>query len=103
MSDKIGERYTGFISGVSNFGIFVELPNTIEGLVHVRTLRDDYYQYDAAAQKMMGERTKKVYAVGQQVKVKLVAVDELEHSIQFEFIEPRKRGVKHHGRRRKKS
>ena len=105
MEDKVGEVYMGYISGVSNFGIFVELPNTVEGLVHVRNLKDDFYQYDATAQKMIGERTKKTYAIGQKVKVKLMSVDMLEHVVNFEFIEPRVRKGrrKPNERRRKKS
>lgn len=87
MLGKEGEEYIGFISGVSNYGIFVELPNTIEGLVHVRDLNDDYYNYNATAQKMIGERSGKVYSIGQKVKVRLESVDLVQHVVNFKFIE----------------
>ncbi|QIK69342.1 ribonuclease R [Erysipelothrix sp. HDW6C] len=105
MQDKVGETFIGYISGVTNFGIFVELPNTVEGLIHVRTLNDDFYQYDAMAQKMIGERTKQVYSIGQKLKVKLVSVDKIEHVVNFEIIKPRTRKGRRviHERRRKKS
>lgn len=93
MVGKEGETYIGYISGVSNYGIFVELPNTIEGLVHVRDLNDDYYNYNATAQKMIGERTGKVYSIGQKVKVKLVSVDLIQHVVNFKFIETSKKRV----------
>ena len=90
MENKIGERYVGYISGVSGFGMFVELDNTIEGLVHVRTMRDDFYTYDPKAQKLIGESGRNVYAIGQKVRVKLVSVDLEENVINFELIRERK-------------
>ena len=90
MLGKEGEVYIGYISGVSNYGIFVELPNTIEGLVHVRDLNDDYYNYNATAQKMIGERSGKVYSIGQKVKVRLESVDLVQHVVNFRFIESNK-------------
>lgn len=107
MQDKVGERFIAYISGVSNFGMYVELPNTVEGLIHVRTLRDDYYTFDATSQKLIGERTKKEFSVGQKLNVKLVSVDELEWVVNFEIIRERNRGPRkgrpRHERRRKKS
>lgn len=91
MADKVGETYVGYISGVSGFGMFVELDNTIEGLVHVRTMRDDYYTFDAKAQKLIGESGQNVYAIGQKVKVKLVSVDQEEYVVNFELIRERRR------------
>ncbi|MDE8320134.1 S1 RNA-binding domain-containing protein, partial [Erysipelothrix rhusiopathiae] len=90
MSNKIGEEYVGFISGISNFGIFVELPNTVEGLIHVRNLNDDFYTFDGPSQKMIGERTGRTYSIGQKLKVKLVSVDDLEHVVNFEIIGQKK-------------
>lgn len=87
MVGKEGETYLGYISGVSNYGIFVELPNTIEGLVHVRELKDDYYTFNATAQKMIGERTKKTYSIGQKVTVRLESVNQVENVINFRLIE----------------
>ncbi len=101
MQDKVGQVFTGFVSGVSGFGMFIELPNTVEGLVHVRTLRDDFYTFDAGAQKLIGERSNNVYALGQKVQVKLVSIDMNEFVINFELVRVRRRKV-HHERRRKK-
>ncbi len=64
MQNRIGEEFEGMISSVTSFGIFVQLPNTIEGLVHITELDDDYYIYDEAHLCLIGERTKKVYRLG---------------------------------------
>lgn len=101
MTEKVGETYPGFVSGISNFGIYVELNNTVEGLVALKTLKDDYYVLDAPAQKLIGERTGRIYTIGQKVRVKVSGVDLVEHVVQFEMIQPRKE-AKPHGRRRKK-
>ena len=70
MSERIGEEFEGIISSVTNFGMFVELPNTIEGLIHISFLDDDYYSYDEKRILLIGERTKKVYRLGDEVRVK---------------------------------
>lgn len=85
MSERIGEVYEGLISSVTNFGFFVELPNTIEGLVHISSL-DDYYVYDDRHLTMVGERTKNIYRLGDTVKVKVDRVDLENHDIYFELI-----------------
>lgn len=85
MKDKIGEEYTGVISSVTNFGLFVELENTIEGLVHVSYLTDDYYHYDERRHAMIGERTAKVYRIGDEVKVKVASVNTDERAVDFEI------------------
>ncbi|GAA0352660.1 ribonuclease R [Bacillus horti] len=87
MLDKIGEEYEGVISGVTSFGLFIELPNTIEGLVHVSYLTDDYYHYHEKQYAMIGERTGKVFRLGDSVKVKVSKVDVDERSIDFEIAE----------------
>ena len=90
MSYRIGETFSGIISSVTNFGMFVELPNTIEGLVHISTLDDDYYEYDEKHLILIGERTKKVYRLGDEVEVKVTKVDVDAHEIYFELIENEK-------------
>ena len=60
MIDRIGEEFEGIISSVTSFGIFVELPNTVEGLVHITDLDDDYYVYDEQRLMLLGQRTKKI-------------------------------------------
>ncbi|WP_075982873.1 ribonuclease R [Bacillus massilinigeriensis] len=86
MVDKIGEEYDGIISSVTNFGMFVELPNTIEGLVHVSYMTDDYYRYDERHFAMIGERTGHVYRIGDEITVRVVNVNKDERSIDFEIV-----------------
>ncbi|YCA13328.1 ribonuclease R [Bacillus sp. AK128] len=86
MEDKIGEEYDGMISSVTNFGLFVELPNTIEGLVHVSYLTDDYYRYDESSYAMIGERTGNIFRIGDEIKVRLINVNKDERSIDFEIV-----------------
>lgn len=86
MSDKIGEEYEGIVSSVTNFGIFVELPNTIEGLIHVTNLSDDYYNFDDRQMIMRGERTGKEFRIGDEVKVRVSNVTIEESSIDFEIV-----------------
>ncbi|WP_249871248.1 ribonuclease R [Oceanobacillus saliphilus] len=86
MKDKIGEEYTGVISSVTNFGMFIELENTIEGLVHVSYLTDDYYHYDERSHALIGERTANVYRIGEEVEVKVVSVNTDEHTVDFELV-----------------
>lgn len=87
MEDKIGEEFTGVISSVTNFGLFVELENTVEGLVHVSYLTDDYYHYDDRAHALIGEHTAKIYRVGDEVKVKVAQVNLDERAVDFELLE----------------
>ena len=86
MEDKIGEEFDGIISSVTNFGIFIELPNTIEGLVHVSYLTDDYYHYDERQYAMIGERTGNVFRIGDEITVRVISVDKEERSIDFEIV-----------------
>jgi ribonuclease R len=87
MMDKIGEEYDGYISGVTNFGIFVELIEFyVDGLVHITALGNDYYHFDAAHHRLMGERTRQVYRLGDKVRVRVVRVDLDETKIDFELV-----------------
>lgn len=86
MLDKVGEEYDGIISSVTNFGMFVELPNTIEGLVHVSYLTDDYYRYDERNYAMIGERTGNVYRIGDEITVRVVNVNKDERAVDFEIV-----------------
>lgn len=97
MSDHIGEVYEGMISSITSFGFFVELPNTIEGLVHISDLTDDYYIYDEKTLMLIGERTKKQYKISDKVKVKVVRCNKEEKTIDFELI-----GQKRNFRRKEK-
>ncbi|MGE3278063.1 MAG: ribonuclease R [Vicinamibacterales bacterium] len=76
MADKVGEVYSGYITGVAPFGLFVELSeHFVEGLVHVSTMADDYYRYSEQGHTLFGETSKKVYRLGDKVKVQVVRVD----------------------------
>ncbi|WP_300350381.1 ribonuclease R [Clostridium sp.] len=87
MKDRIGEIFDGIISSVTGFGAFVELSNTIEGLVHVTSFRDDYYIYDEENLQLVGERNKKVYKLGEKVKVICSKVDLDSREVYFEIVE----------------
>ncbi|KGP91590.1 ribonuclease R [Pontibacillus chungwhensis BH030062] len=86
MQDKIGEEFEGVVSSVTGFGLFVELPNTVEGLVHVSYLTDDYYHFDERSYAMIGERTGKVFRIGDEVTVRVEKVDLDERVVDFELV-----------------
>ncbi|WP_112181806.1 MULTISPECIES: ribonuclease R [Paraliobacillus] len=92
MQDKIGEEFDGVISSVTNFGLFVELENTVEGLVHVSYLTDDYYHFDERAYAMIGERTGTIFRIGDEITIKVAAVNLDERAVDFEVVgmKPRK-------------
>jgi ribonuclease R len=83
MAQFIGDKFDGIINGVTAFGIFVELDNGVEGLVRVSSMEEDYYQYVEAQYALIGERTKKVYRLGDAVKVILTRVNPEERNIDF--------------------
>lgn len=91
MSHHIGEEFEGMISSVTSFGFFVELPNTIEGLVHISDLLDDYYVYDEKTLMLVGERTKKQFKISDKVKVRVVSCNTKEKTIDFELVGQRKK------------
>lgn len=83
MSKRIGEIFEGVISGVTTWGFYVELPNTVEGLVHVNDLNDDYYLFSEEAMELRGETGRKVYKLGQKIRVEVVGTDRLTKTIDF--------------------
>lgn len=85
MKNYIGEEYEGIISGITKWGMYVELPNTIEGLVHVANMTDDHYEYIEDNYEMRGVHTGKTYHLGQKVNVRVVGADELQRTIDFEL------------------
>lgn len=87
MQERIGEEFSAIISSVTSFGLFAELPNTIEGLIHITALDDDYYIYDEAHLCLIGERTKKIYRLGDEVKVKCTRVDIDNREVYFDLVE----------------
>lgn len=87
MKERIGEEFEGVISGITKWGAYVELPNTIEGLVHVMNMRDDHYEYWEEQYELIGEHTRNVYKLGKVVRVRVLGVDRLQRTIDFEFCE----------------
>jgi ribonuclease R len=87
MTQHVNEEFDGMISGVTSFGIFVELENTIEGLVHVSFLNDDYYRYEEQFYCLIGERTGRVLRIGDKVHIKVSGVNMEERKIDFELLE----------------
>ena len=83
METRLGQNYEGIISGVTGWGLYVELPNTVEGLVHISTLMDDYYHFDEETYCLVGEKTGHTYRLGQKVTVKVSQVDLSTKSIDF--------------------
>lgn len=86
MQDRIGEIFDGVISSITTWGIYVELPNTVEGLVHVTSLEDDYYYYDESVYEMVGDKTGNRFKLGQKVKVKVFATDKILRTIDFKIV-----------------
>lgn len=85
MQQHIGETFNGIISGVTSFGLFIELENTVEGLLRVDELDDDYYVYDETRLQMVGERTRKIYALGDEITVVVAKADPALRQIDFEL------------------
>lgn len=87
MEQFVGETFEGIISGVTTWGMYVELPNTIEGMVRVADIPGDYYYFEEESYQMVGERTHKVYKLGQSVRVTVDAVDKILRTIDFVLAE----------------
>lgn len=98
MSDHIGDEFMGTISSVTNFGLFVQLDDVyVDGLVHISSLQSDYYQYQEATHRLVGDRTRITYGLGDKLKVKVVRVSLDERKIDFELAD----GQSHNGKRSK--
>ena len=87
MSEHIGEVFTGVISSITKWGMYVELPNTVEGLVHVVNMADDHYDYNESCYEMRGMHTGKVYKLGQKISVRVIDTDRLLRTIDFEIAD----------------
>ncbi|HEU0104777.1 MAG TPA: ribonuclease R [Vicinamibacteria bacterium] len=88
MADKLGEVFSGYVTGVQSFGLFVELDEIyVQGLVHVSSMTDDYYRFDERAHMLKGENTGKVYRLGDRVKVQVAAVKLEERKIDFALVD----------------
>ena len=87
MESKIGEEYEGIVSSVTNFGIFVELDNTVEGLIRYEKLGDEYFIYNEETRQAIGENSGKVYKIGDKVKIRVAYANKLMRQIDFEILE----------------
>ena len=87
MENKIGEEYEGIVSSVTNFGIFVELENTVEGLIRYENLGDEYFIYHEETKQAIGEHTNKIYKIGDKVKIRVIDANKLLREIDFEIVE----------------
>ena len=86
MSNKIGEEYEGIISGVTQFGVFVELENTVEGLIRFENLGDEYYEYDPDHKILIGERSKETFKIGDKINIEVIDANKQEKRISFKRI-----------------
>lgn len=89
MEEHIGESFEGVISGITQWGIYVELPNTVEGLIHVSTLSGDFFYYDEETYEMVGRDTGKTYKLGQRITIQVKGVDRMSGTVDFMIPEER--------------
>ncbi|MDA8096145.1 MAG: S1 RNA-binding domain-containing protein, partial [Clostridia bacterium] len=83
MQDKLGEEFNGFISGVTSFGIFVELENTVEGLITMTNLTDDYYEYEEKNYRLVGQRTRRIFRLGDPIRIKVARANTEDRKVEF--------------------
>ena len=87
MSDKLGQVFHGVITAVTNFGVFVALDDVyVEGLVHITSLKNDFYEFDAASHRLIGQRTHNIYQLGDRLTVQVARVDLDNRKIDFEMV-----------------
>ena len=88
MADKVGDEFEGFVTGVAQFGLFIELiEHYVEGMVHVSTMGDDFYRFDEGGHRLRGEKTGKVYRLGDKVRIQVVRVDQDTRQIDLALVE----------------
>ena len=87
MEGKVGETFYGVISGVTSFGIYVELADTVEGLVRIERLRDDYYFFQPEKYRLVGEHTGRTYSLGDKVEIVVLSADPAERHIDFGLLQ----------------
>lgn len=86
MQSKIGNQYEGIISSITSFGMFVELENTVEGLIRFENLGNEYFIYDQEKKLLIGEQTNTIYKIGQKVKIKVIEANKELRRISFEIV-----------------
>ena len=88
MQNKIGEIYDGVVSSITSFGMFVELDNTVEGLVKFEHMGDEYFIYDDERKTLRGEKSNKIFKIGDEVKIEVISADKITRKIDFKLCEP---------------
>lgn len=88
MADHVGDEFEAVVSSVTKFGMFVALPNTVEGLVHINEMHDDFYEFLEKQMALVGRKTKRTYRIGQPIKVKLLSVDVDQKEVNFKIMNP---------------
>ncbi len=86
MEERVGQTFDGVISGITSWGVYVELPNTVEGLVHVSRLPGDYFYYKESTYEMVGEATGKTYKLGMPVKIRVIGTDRITRTVDFDLV-----------------
>ena len=86
MEDKIGNEYDGIISSITSFGMFVELENTVEGLIRFENLGNEYFIYDEERKRLIGEKTNTTYKIGDKVKIRVAKASKLLRQVDFEIV-----------------
>ena len=86
MMNHVHDTYEGIISGITSFGFFVMLPNSIEGLVHMSTMHDDYYIFDQMNMRLIGERKRKVFSLGDSVKISVTGANKDTRTVDFKYL-----------------
>ena len=102
MADKVGQVFDAIVSSVTSFGMFIQLPNTVEGLIHISNLNDDYYNFNEKSMTLTGRNSHNEFKVGMPIKVKLIRADVEQHQLDFEIYDPNatKKKNKHSQNRR---
>jgi len=90
MQNKIGQQYEGIISNITSFGMFIELENTVEGLIRFENMHDDFYNYSEERKTLIGERTKQTYKIGDKINIQVVNADKETRRIDFAIVEENK-------------
>ena len=98
MADQVGQHFDAVVSSVTSFGMFIQLPNTVEGLIHISNLTDDFYSFNEKSMTLTGRGTHKQYHVGMPIKVTLTNANVEQHQLDFEIYDPNAPKKAHHDR-----
>ena len=98
MSDHVGEHFDAVISSVTSFGMFIQLPNTVEGLIHISNLTDDFYNFDEKTLTLTGRGTHRQFKIGMPLKVTLINANVEQHQLDFEIYDPNAPKKEHNDR-----